>query len=71
MVAYYRNVQIEEPLSEDAVMNSDSPVCVGTMVEVGADAKEAGYMFGYKSRQDMEDDVLRSMDTGITHQREK
>ena len=71
MVAYYRNVQIENPLSETAVINSEPPVCVGAMVEVGADAQEAGYIFGYKSRQDMEADVLRSMDTGITHQMEK
>ena len=71
MVAYYRNVQIENPLSETAVINSEPPVCVGAMVEVGADAQEAGYIFGYKSRQDMEADVLLSMDTGITNQMEK
>lgn len=71
MVAYYRNVHIEDPLSETAVINSEPPICVGAMVEVGADAQEAGYIFGYKSRQDMEADVLRSMDTGITHQMEK
>ncbi len=71
MVAYYRNVEIKNPLSEDAVINSEPPVCVGAMVEVAADAQEAGYIFGYKSRQDMEADVLRSMDTGITHQMEK
>ena len=71
MVAYYRNVEIENPLSETAVIHSETPVCVGAMVEVAQNAQEAGYIFGYKSRQEMETDVLRSLDTGITHQMEK
>ena len=36
MVAYYRNVEIKNPLSEDAVINSEPPICVGAMVEVAA-----------------------------------
>lgn len=71
MVAYYRNVEIQNPETKEPVMKSETPVCVGTMVEAAATSQEGGFIFGYKSRQEMEADVLRSMDTGITHQIEE
>ena len=63
-VVYYRNVCI----TADGTMSSDAPIHIGQRVEASATAQDGGYVIGYKSLNEMEKDVLGSMETAISHQ---
>lgn len=63
-VVYYRNTII----TADGMMTSDEPIHIGQRVEVSATAQDGGYVIGYKSINEMEKDVLGSMETAISHQ---
>ena len=63
-VVYYRNVAI----AADGTMSSDEPIHIGQRVEASATAQDGGYVIGYKSLNEMEKDVLGSMETAISHQ---
>ena len=63
-VVYYRNVAI----APDGTMSSDEPIHIGQRVEASATAQDGGYVIGYKSLNEMEKDVLGSMETAISHQ---